>query len=335
MIQPTKPSARIWRPNILIFGASGTGKTRTWLDLVRLTGARAMCMDTHHGTDAWGANAAYHKGWDVVHSSSPDELEEQIDHYLAVPSGYTMFVVDDISVAYTELQDRADDELRPLRQRKDSNVGRFGSVMDPGSWSQVKRMAHVSLNKLTHLDMARVVVARSKPHYTASSAGGKLALERKGMTWSGDKDMEYSFDLVIQLEKYGDRRVAVIEKARGMPDMPSTIEDFTAEKLLAHLPCGARGFTDPATPAPVVDADQATELRALFARAAMEPGRQARALAHYGATSFEDVPLKNLGALTAALAKVIADTESKTQPQTQTQTAPAESVGAQQQQEQP
>lgn len=322
MIHPTKPSARRWRPNILIFGASGTGKTRTWLDLVRLTGAKALCMDTHHGTDAWAHT--YPTGWDVVHSSSPTELEQQIDHYLAVPAGYTMFVVDDISVAYTELQDQADDELRPLRQRKDTTIGRFGSVMDPGSWSQVKRMAHVSLNKLTHLDMARVVVARSKPHYEASSSGGKLQLERKGKTWSGDKDMEYSFDLVIQLEKYGDRRVAVIEKARGMPNMPSTIEEFTAEKLLQYLPCGASGFTDPSTPEPVVDEAQANELRSLFALAALEPGRQSRVLAHYGATTIDDMPLKNLGALTAALTAEITKNGSKTQPQTQT--APATAV---------
>jgi len=75
MIAPSKPSQRQWRPNILIFGASGTGKTRTWLDLQRLTGARAICFDTHHGTDAWAHT--YPDGWDVVHSSSPEELDER------------------------------------------------------------------------------------------------------------------------------------------------------------------------------------------------------------------------------------------------------------------
>jgi len=317
MIAPSKPSQRQWRPNILIFGASGTGKTRTWLDLQRLTGARAICFDTHHGTDAWAHT--YPDGWDVVHSSSPEELDEQITHYLANPGDYTMFIVDDISVAYTELQERADDELRPQRRKKDVSVGQFGSVMDPGSWAQVKRMAHVSLNKLTHLDMARVVVARSKPHYTASTVGGKLQLERKGQTWSGDKDMEYSFDLVLQLEKYGDRRVAVVEKARGMSSMPSTIEDVSAEALLALLPCGAKGFTDAATPEPIITDEQAQTLRGLFARCQELPtwvaGRQSRALNYYGAMSIEDVPAARFTALRDALSTVLL-TE---QPQTQTQ----------------
>lgn len=299
MIAPQRPQQRQWRPNILIFGASGTGKTRTWLDLVRLTGARCLAIDTHHGTDAW-ANA-YPTGWDVVHTASPDEIEAQIDHYCARPSGYSMFVVDDISVAHTMLQDSADDELRPMRKRKDPSVGRFQGVLDPGAWGVLKRMAHVSLHKLTHLDMARVVVARSKPHYQAGS-NGKVA---SGSTFAGDKDMEYSFDLVLQLEKFGATRVAIVEKARGI-EMPATIEDFTAEKLLALLPCGAAGFTDQAKPEALIDREQAQFLRALFADAALEPGRQTRALAAYGATTIDDVPAARYLDLVQALRTVIA-----------------------------
>lgn len=303
MISPTKPVARDWRPNILMFGASGTGKTRTWLDLVKITGARALVIDTHHGTDAWAAS--YPDGWDVVHTSSPEEIEDQIDHYLARRSDYTAFVIDDISVVHTELQDRADDELRPIRTRRDQSVGRFGSVMDPGSWGVIKRMAAVTTNKLTHLPMARIVVARSKPHYEASTgSGGKLALERKGKTWSGDKDLEYSFDLVLQLEKFGDRRVAVVEKARGMR-LPTTIDDFDAQKLLDLLPCGPAGFRAVGAPEPMITREQADSLRALFSAARLAPGRQSAALHHYGAISIDDLPARHYLALVGNLRSLI------------------------------
>jgi hypothetical protein len=326
MIQPSKPLAERWRPNIMIFGASGTGKTRTWLDIVKFTGARALCIDTHHGTDAWVR--VYPDGWDVVHSGDPDELEEQIDNYLTRPAGYTMFVIDDISVVTAELQNKADDELRPLRRRKDVTVGTFGSVMDPGSWGQLKRIANIAMNKLTHLDMARIVVARSKPHYEVKPGAG-FALERRGKTWSGDKDMEYSFDLVLQLEKFGDRRVAIVEKARGLPEMPTMIEDFDAAKLLAALPGGGDGFCDPSKPAPVITATQAQQLRDLLATAKLEAGRQSRILNHYGAVSIEDLPAKNFQVLMAGLLKhireqqspaVVTDTDPKPEPEPQPET---------------
>jgi hypothetical protein len=310
MIQPTKPTARIWRPNILIFGDSGTGKTKTWLDLMQLTGARALCVDTHNGTNAWVRT--YPEGWDVVHSDSPDEIEEQIDYRLQFPGDYTMFVVDDWSVAHTELQNMADDELRPVRKLKDRSIGKFTSVLDPGAKSIVKRIAQIPVNKLTHLDMARVVVARAQPKYKAKSDGSFF--ERDGTTYSGEKDMAYSFDLVLQLEKYGDRRVAVIEKARGMPHFPATIEEFTAEKLLALLPGGKEGFVRKSTPEPVVTKEQADALRAMFAELKLEPGRQSKALQIYGAVTCDDLPAKNYEPLMARLSgmKLAAISEAKT-----------------------
>lgn len=303
MLKPETPQAKPWRPNILMFGASGTGKTKTWMDLAKLTGAKCLAIDTHKGTDAWAHLYADH--YQVVHTSSPPEIEAQLDHYLETPDGFSMFVVDDISVSHTVLQDMADDELRPLKKGK---AGQFSGVLDPGARSIIKRLAHVTLNKLTHLDMARIVVARSKPHYEASSKGGAFTLERKGTTFAGDKDMEYDFDLVLQLEKYGTRRVAVTEKSRGMPDFPATIEDFTAEKLLALLPCGPAGFTDPSQPAPVVTEEQADEIRTLFGLAKLEPGRQSKALAHHGAHSIDDLPRGAFPLLVSQLRAVISKT---------------------------
>lgn len=299
MLKPEKPEAKPWRPNILMFGASGTGKTKTWLDLAKLTGAKCLAIDTHHGTDAWAG--LYAEDYQVVHTASPPEIESQVDHYLEHPDGFSMFVLDDISVSHTALQDMADDELRPGKPK----AGQFSGVLDPGARSIIKRLAHVTLNKLVHLDMARIVVARSKPHYEASSRGGTFTLERKGTTFAGDKDMEYDFDLVLQLEKYGTRRVAVVEKARGMPDFPSTIEDFTAEKLLALLPCGPTGFTDPSRPNPVVTEAQADELRQLFMVAQLAPGRQSKALAHHGAQSIDDLPRVAFTKLVSQLQRAI------------------------------
>ncbi len=311
MLTPTKPTSRQWRPNILIFGASGTGKTKTWLDLVKLTGARALVFDTHHGTDAWAAS--YPTGWEVVHSSSPEELDDQIDHYCARPGNFSMFVVDDISVVHVEQQDIADDELRPLKQMRDRTVGKFGAVLDPGARAQVSRMNRVALNKLTHLDMARVVVARCTPKYRPRTDG--KFFEQDGWTFSGDKEMPYSFDMVMHLETYGQRRVAVIEKARGMPTFPATIEEFDAAKLLAQLPCGRAGFTDPAKPEPLISAEQVAELRSVFAEAALEPGRQSRALNHFGATSIKDVPAARYHELMAALRTVIDSKKPKSAPE--------------------
>lgn len=301
MIQPTKPSARQWRPNILIYGASGTGKTKTWLDLRAITGARALVIDTHHGTDAW--SRIYPDGWDVVHSASPVEMEAQIRHYCAIPGKYTMFIIDDITVPIAEVTNMADDELRPAKQRRDQSIGMFSGVIDIGTWGPIKRIIHRPLNALTHLDMARIVVARSQPHYEQTGDGKRRLV---GSTWKGDKEMDYSFDLVLQLERFGDVHTAVRIKARGLPDFPMMIEEFTAEKLLAHLPCGVKGFTDPTTPEPLIDATQANDLRALLARAALEPGRQSRALQHFGATSIDDVPARQFAGLVAALHTVIA-----------------------------
>ncbi len=299
-LKPESPEDKSWRPNIFIYGESGTGKTKTLLDLAKLTGAKLLLIDSHHGTDAW---AHLYKGvYQVIHTDSPPEVEAQVDYYLEFPEGFTMFGIDDISCVHGQMSNMADDELRP---KKKTDVGMFGTVMDPGVFGIIKRLNRLVPAKLRKMDMARIVVGRSKPNYKSSTVNGHLKLERSGTTWEGDNSLTYEFDLVLELVKYGSHRVAVVEKSRGMPDFPSTIEAFNAAKLIELLPNKGEGFSKTSTPNPVLTAVQAIEIMDLFKVAELDPVRQSKAISHYGGTCIEDIPRKHFPELVTKMKTII------------------------------
>lgn len=284
VLRPQRASALPHRPSIMVYGSAGAGKTRLHLEIAKLTGARALVIDTEHGTDPYRK----HYDFDVIHTDSPPEIEAQVDYYLERPEGYTMLVVDPISCVHAALENMADDELRP--KRKADEVGRFGSVIDPAAKNILKRIARILPAKLHKLDMAKIVTARAKPVWQD--------WKRVGETWEGDNSLEYEFDLVLELKVVGVNRIATVKKARGL-QMPRTIDDFTAAKLLEFLP--AEGFSGESTPNPLVTDEQAEEIRRLLPLANLDPAVWSQALTQYGATCIEDMPRAAAGPVIARL----------------------------------
>lgn len=283
-LQPQKAKAEKLRPNILVYGESGAGKTLLGLQLAKLTGAKLLVIDGDGGTRDYGGIFDFHH----IVTDDPLELEAQVDYYLEHPGEFTMMMVDPISVFHQRVEAMADDEIRPHKGK----VGRFSSVLDPGARANIKRLNRITLAKLRRLDMALVVTARAKPKYKVVTHGGKLkGLEREGTTWEGDNMTDYEFRDTLQLVKFGDRRVVQWEKTRGKANSRIEADDplKVAEKLLPVI-TNPQGFTDAAEARPVVTEEMAEEIHDLVRSVELEPGELTRILGRAGASEVEELP---------------------------------------------
>lgn len=304
VLRPKKAEEKILRPNLLIYGDSGAGKTLTALQLAKLTGARCLVIDGDKGTDDYGGQFDF----DVIQTDSPVELEAQLDYYLEHPEGYTMFVVDPISVFHTNLESMADADVRKTKQQ----VSRFSPVLDPGTRAIIKRLNKITAAKMRRLDMALVVTARSKPKYKAVASGGKLrSLEQVGTTWDGDNTLDYEFRATIEIVKMGNRRIGRWDKTRGVahPDIEADNPLVFAEKLLPYV--GRAGFTAESTPDPVVTEAQAERINQLVRELNLEQGVLTGLLDRAGASCVEDLPR---GAGEAIIQRMEADLAQKGTP---------------------
>lgn len=308
---PETPAETAWRPRMLVFSESGAGKTVLGLQLAKLTGARALIIDTERGTLTYAPE--YGRHYKVIHTDSPQEIEAQVDYYAADPGPFTFLIIDPISCVHAAIENQADDELRP----KKKNAGQFSSVFDTGTKKIIKRVNRVLPAKLRKLDMAQLVTARAKPTWKVHTDGnGRMTgMERTENTWEGDDSLEYEFDIVLELLAYGTNRVAVVKKSRGLR-LPAKIEEFNAAKLLQLLvqarPDAAAAFTRGSVAHPMVTEEQAARIRALVEALNLPAGALTQSLSRWGATMIEDLPRSSAEQIIATL-----ESRAKTPPQPQ------------------
>ncbi len=291
-LKPEKAKARPWRPNVLIYGEAGTGKTIFALELSKIIKAKTLLIDAERGSERYGASFDF----DVIHTDDPEEIDEQIDYYLEHPDGFTCFVIDPISTVHNRLTGMADDELRGKRTKGGGKVGRFESVLDPGARALLKRYNKSTMAKLKRLDMTRIVTARAKPKYKVTTSGGKFSMERQGTTWEGDNSLDFEFDIVIELLKTGSgKHLGRVEKSRGF-EWGEQISDFSAKRFV-ELIGPAATWNAESKPRPVISSDDAKKVRQLLDDTSPDPGAITRALTHYGATCIEDIPREHAASI--------------------------------------
>jgi hypothetical protein len=257
-----KPEPVNKRLKMFIYGGAGAGKSTCAIQF-----KNAYIIDAERGTEQYDAliNA---NGGVVFPTNDMSEVISEVKQLLTVKHDFRTLVIDPITTLYNDLLDKCE-------QRVGSDFGKHYQEAN----KQMKRLA----NLILALDMNVVVTAHAKKEY-----GDNLKV--LGMTFDGWKQLDYWFDLVIEINrKKGSKdRVGKIVKTRiaTFPDQETF--DWSYDQIKQRY--DAATLEREARVVALASPAQVTELNNLLAVVRLPEGTVEKWLAKANVEVLEDMP---------------------------------------------
>ena len=224
-----EPSNR--RNKILIWGDSGTGKTKAALSF-----PRCAYMDNHGSAEKYRiAYQEEHKFFpprpDVLPTA--DNVIQAVKSLMLDPGDRSTLVLDDITTFWDQLQAKwSETFLSRLPQSKGHHAEFY--TFQPSDWQHPKRELRITLRRMIAVDMTSIAIARSQNKYAGK---GTNYMEVVGQIFAGERNITYEFDFIFEFIVEDDKRFAVVHKQRITPgDKPFP------ERIEHHI--NAKGFSD-------------------------------------------------------------------------------------------
>src|SRR5438046_1697115 len=190
MLRAKKPEAVTKRLKLFMFGPAGVGKTTAAIQF-----PNSYIIDCEKGTENYEKliNAS---GSAVLQTTDMLDVIAEVKALLTERHEYRTLVIDPITTVYNDL-------LEKCEQKVGSDFGRH--------YGEANKQMKCLANLIMALDMNVVVTAHSKKEY-----GDNLKV--LGQTFDGWRQLDYWFDLVMELGKRGRgkeaKRVAKVVKTR-------------------------------------------------------------------------------------------------------------------------
>jgi hypothetical protein len=191
-LRARKPEAVTKRLKLFMFGPAGVGKTTAAIQF-----PNSYVIDCERGTENY-EKLVNDSASAVFQTTDIQEVIAEVKSLLTEKHDYRTLVIDPITTIYNDLLDKCETQVG-------SDFGRHYGAAN----KTMKRLA----NLIMSLDMNVVITAHAKPEY-----GQNLA--KIGYTFDGWKQLDYWFDLVVELGKKGKKRFAKVVKTRveSFPD---------------------------------------------------------------------------------------------------------------------
>lgn len=185
-LRAVKPSAVTKRLKLFMFGPAGVGKTTAAIQF-----PNAYIIDCEGGTENY-EKIITASGGVVYQTTDIKETIAEVKSLLTERHEYRTLVIDPITTIYNDLLEKCEAQVG-------SDFGRHYGAAN----KEMKRLA----NLIHALDMNVIITAHAKTEY-----GQNLA--KIGYTFDGWRQLDYWFDLVIELTKKGKKRHGVVRKTR-------------------------------------------------------------------------------------------------------------------------
>lgn len=187
-LRAQKPETIEKRLKLFLFGSPKVGKTTAELNFPSV-----YLIDTEKGAvhDQY-VKLMQANGSQVFHTNDVDEVIEEIRALGTERHSFKTVAVDPVTMLEADLVEKAEKE--------------FGAG-DMRIWGKRDRKMKRLLNLLNKLDMNVIVTAHGKIDYGPN-------MTRLGTTFDAWKRWPYAFDLIIELEKRGSERVALVRGSR-------------------------------------------------------------------------------------------------------------------------
>lgn len=195
-LKGAKPETVQKKLKLFMYGKAGIGKT-----MAAISFDRPYVIDTERGAE----NDQYvkmisDKGGAYLFTTSLDDIIDQTGALLTEKHPYRFLVIDPATVPYaTELDESA--------AKNGTEFGRHKVPVD-------RKMKHL-LTLVSKLDMGVVMTAHAKTNWIRTKdAKGNDTIVDGGITFDAFAKSDYLFDLVLEVQKRGGERIAIVRKSR-------------------------------------------------------------------------------------------------------------------------
>jgi hypothetical protein len=263
-LRARKPEAVTKRLKLFMFGPAGVGKTTAAIQF-----PNSYIIDCEKGTENYDKLITA-SGSAVFQTTDIHEVIAEVKALLTEPHDYRTLVIDPITTVYNDLLDKCE-------QKVGADFGRHYGAAN----KEMKRLA----NLIMALDMNVVVTAHAKTEY-----GQNLA--KIGYTFDGWKQLDYWFDLVIELGKKGKKRYGKVTKTRleSFPDEDTFEWSYEAIRKRYSIDILERE----AQTIKLAAADQIRELKDLLSIVRLPEGTTDKWFAKAGVDAWEDMSAETI-----------------------------------------
>ena len=260
MLRARKPEAVQKRLKLFMFGPAGVGKTTAAISF-----PNAYVIDCERGTENYdklitAGNSVVYQTVDI------NDVIAEVKALLTEKHDFRTLVIDPITPIYNDL-------LEKMESRVGSDFGRHYGAAN----KEMKRLA----NLIMALDMNVVITAHAKTEYGEN-------LRKLGYTFDGWRQLDYWFDLVIELTKKGKKRMGKVVKTR--------IDTFPDDDVFEWSYDAIKGRYDAATlereaqSIALASREQVAEVTALLNLVRLPDGLVDKWFSKAGVENWEDMP---------------------------------------------
>jgi len=266
MLRARKPEVVTKRLKLFMFGPAGVGKTTAAIQF-----PNSYIIDCEKGAENYdklitGSDSVLFQTTDI------NEVIQEVKALLTEKHDFRTLVIDPITTIYNDLLEKCEAQVG-------SDWGRHYAAAN----KTMKRLA----NLIMALDMNVVITAHAKKEY-----GQNLAVV--GQTFDGWKQLDYWFDLVVELakNKKGKGRYAKVVKTR--------LEEFPDQEMFEWSYDAIKKRYDndqlerEATTVRLATQDQVGEIHSLLSIVRLPEGTVEKWFAKAGVETWEDMPYEML-----------------------------------------
>ena len=268
MLRARKPEAVNKRLKLFMFGPAGVGKTTAAIQF-----PNSYIIDCERGTENYD-KLITSSGSAVLQTTDMLDVIAEVKALLTERHDYRTLVIDPITTVYNDL-------LEKCEQKVGTDFGRHYGEAN----KTMKRLA----NLIMALDMNVVITAHAKKEY-----GDNLRV--LGQTFDGWRQLDYWFDLVVELGKKGRgkdaKRVAKVAKTRieSFPDEDVFEWSYDAIKKRYDVTM----LEKPAQAVQLATGDMVREIKELLNIVRLPEGTTDKWFAKAGVDVWEDMPAETL-----------------------------------------
>jgi hypothetical protein len=200
-LRGVKPKTIQKRLKAFFYGNAKVGKTTAAIQF-----PKPYLIDTERGAE----NEKYVKlleagGGVIFQTNDFDEVLKEVKTLLTEKHDYKTLIIDPLTTLYNDLVDKS---AKSRISDKDPDGTAFG-----GHYAGANKKIKILYNLLLRLDMNVIITSHAKNEY-----GPKMDVI--GQTFDCYKKMDYMFDLILEIQKRGKNRVALVKGTRldGFPE---------------------------------------------------------------------------------------------------------------------